>query len=100
MKKILAIFLVLVMLLSVALVSCNNKSGTSGTTGDDDDGGLVAGNKNNKDDEDEDLVPGFKDEEFVSASDDEFESEGYSIENVPEDEFDADYNDDYSEEDM
>ena len=53
-----------------------------------------------KDDEDEDLVPGFKDEEFVSASDDEFESEGYSIENVPEDEFDSDYSDDYSEEDM
>ena len=45
-------------------------------------------------------MPGFKDEEFVSASDDEFESEGYSIENVPEDEFDSDYSDDYSEEDM
>ncbi len=53
-----------------------------------------------KDDEDDDLIPGYKDEEFVSSSDDEFESEGFSIENVPEDEFEADYSDDYSEEDM
>ena len=53
-----------------------------------------------KDDEDDDLIPGFKDEEFVSASDDELESEGYFIEDVPEDAFDADYTDDYSEEDM
>ncbi|MBE6577786.1 MAG: hypothetical protein E7653_06580 [Ruminococcaceae bacterium] len=53
MKKILAIFLVLIMILSVALVSCkNDTAGTAGTTGDDDDGGLVA-NKNNKDDDDE-----------------------------------------------
>ena len=42
-----------------------------------------------KDDEDDDLIPGFKDEEFVSASDSELESEGYFIEDVPEDEFDA-----------
>jgi DNA-directed RNA polymerase subunit beta len=53
-----------------------------------------------KDDEDDDLAPNFRDEEFLPVSDDEFESEGYSIENVPEDEFDADYTDDYSEEDM
>ena len=53
-----------------------------------------------RDDEDDDLVPGFKDEVFISASDDEFESEGYSIEDVPEDEFESDYSEDYSEEDM
>ena len=40
-----------------------------------------------KDDEEDEMLPGMKDEEFVSyANDDEIVSEGYSIEDVPVDE--------------
>ena len=55
-----------------------------------------------KDDEEDDFIPEMKDE-FYAADDSELEAEGYSIEDVPEDELGADlglndYNDD--EEDM
>jgi hypothetical protein len=46
MKKILAIFLALITILSIALVSCTN-GGTTGNNGDDNgDDGLVAGDNN------------------------------------------------------
>ena len=51
-----------------------------------------------KDDDDDDFVPSFKDEIYAS-DDEELAAEGYSIENVPEDEFDAeDESDDYTDE--
>ena len=53
-----------------------------------------------KDDEDDDLIPAYKDEEFASASDEELETGGFFIEDAPEDAFDGDFTDDYSEEDM
>ena len=55
-----------------------------------------------KDDDEDEFVPDMKDE-FYTTDDSELEAEGYSIEDVPEDELGADldltdYNDD--EEDM
>ncbi len=41
-----------------------------------------------RDDEDDDLVPAYRDDEFYTASDEEIEAEGYTIEDVPEDELD------------
>ncbi len=57
-----------------------------------------------KDDDEDDFIPDMKDE-FYQADDGEIEAEGYSIEDVPEDELGADlndmnYNDDDNEEDM
>jgi DNA-directed RNA polymerase subunit beta len=55
-----------------------------------------------KDDDEDDFVPDMK-EEFYAADDSELENEGYSIEDVPEDELGADFGmNDYSddEEDM
>ena len=52
-----------------------------------------------KDDEDDDFIPDMKDEIYQS-DDSELEAEGYSIENIPEDEFDSDYSStDYSDDD-
>ncbi len=58
MKNTLAIFLALIMILSVSLVACNNNATTNGGNGggiedDDDDSGLVAGNKGDKNDEED-----------------------------------------------
>jgi hypothetical protein len=39
-----------------------------------------------EDDDDDDFVPGFKDEDTSYSSDDEIEAEGYSIEDIPDDE--------------
>ncbi len=51
-----------------------------------------------KDDDDDDFVPSFKDEIYAS-DDEELAAEGYSIENVPEDEFDMEEeSDDYTDE--
>ena len=55
-----------------------------------------------KDDDEDDFVPDMKDE-FYAADDSELEAEGYSIEDVPEDELGADlglndYNDDEEDE--
>ena len=54
-----------------------------------------------KDDDEDDFIPELKDE-LYQADDREIEAEGYSIEDVPEDEFGEDYDTDYdeSEEDM
>jgi DNA-directed RNA polymerase subunit beta len=57
-----------------------------------------------KDDDDDDFIPDMKDELYHS-DDSEIESEGFTIEDVPEDDFDMDFSDsdnDYSddEEDM
>ena len=53
-----------------------------------------------KDDDDDDFIPDMKDE-FYQSDDGEIEAEGYSIEDIPEDEFDADFggNDDYTDDD-
>ena len=52
-----------------------------------------------KDEDDDDFIPDLKDE-LYQADDSELEDRGFSIENVPEDEFGADFGaDDYSEED-
>ena len=52
-----------------------------------------------KDDDDDDFIPEMKDE-IYQADDSEIEAEGYSIENIPEDEFDSDYSSmDYSDDD-
>ena len=53
-----------------------------------------------KDDDDDDFIPDLKDE-FYQSDDNEIESEGYSIEDIPEDEFDADFggSDDYTDDD-
>ena len=52
-----------------------------------------------KDDDDDDFIPEMKDEIYQS-DDSEIEAEGYSIENIPEDEFDSDYSSmDYSDDD-
>ncbi len=51
-----------------------------------------------KDDDDDDFVPSFKDEIYAS-DDEELAAEGYSIENVPENEFDMEEeSDDYTDE--
>ena len=51
-----------------------------------------------KDDDEDDFIPEMRDE-FYAADDDEIEAEGFSIENVPEDEFGADIgNNDYDDE--
>ena len=53
-----------------------------------------------KDDDEDDFIPDMKDE-FYHSDDSEIEAEGFTIEDIPEDEFDAglnDYSDD--EEDM
>ena len=53
-----------------------------------------------KDDDEDDFIPDMKDE-FYQSDDSEIEAEGFTIEDIPEDEFDAglnDYSDD--EEDM
>ena len=53
-----------------------------------------------KDDDDDDFIPELKDE-LYQADDSELEAEGYSIENVPEDEYGADFGtDDYDEEEL
>ena len=55
-----------------------------------------------KDEDEDDFIPDMKDE-FYQSDDSEIEAEGYSIEDIPEDEFDADFGgDDYTddEEDM
>ena len=47
-------------------------------------------------DDDDDFIPDMKDE--IYASDDrEIEAEGFSIESVPEDEFDPDFSSDYDD---
>ena len=52
-----------------------------------------------KDEDDDDFIPELRDE-LYAADDDELADGGFSIENVPEDEFGADFGaDDYSEED-
>ena len=52
-----------------------------------------------KDDDDDDFIPEMKDEIYQS-DDSEIEAEGYSIENIPEDEYDSDYSSmDYSDDD-
>ena len=52
-----------------------------------------------KDDDDDDFIPDMKDE-FYQSDDSEIEAEGYSIEDIPEDEFDADFgSDDYTDDD-
>ena len=52
-----------------------------------------------KDEDEDDFIPELKDE-LYQADDDELAESGFSIENVPEDEFGADFGaDDYSEED-
>ena len=52
-----------------------------------------------KEDDDDDFIPEMKDEIYQS-DDSEIEAEGYSIENIPEDEFDSDYSSmDYSDDD-
>ena len=54
------------------------------------------------DDEDDDFVPAYREEdELYSSSEEELEADGYTIEDVPEDEFGADFNgsfDDYNDE--
>ena len=53
-----------------------------------------------KDEDDDDFIPELRDNEFYQADDDELADSGFSIENVPEDEFGADFGaDDYEEED-
>ena len=53
-----------------------------------------------KDEDEDDFIPALKNE-FYAADDDEIEAEGFTIEDVPEDEFDSDFSNDYSdEEDM
>ena len=55
-----------------------------------------------KDDDEDEFIPGVKDEMFESfTNDDEITAEGYTIEDIPEQD-DEDFNfdsDDYSEED-
>ncbi len=52
-----------------------------------------------KDEDDDDFIPELRDE-LYAADDEELADGGFSIENVPEDEFGADFGaDDYSEED-
>ena len=52
-----------------------------------------------KDEDDDDFIPELRDNEFYQADDDELADSGFSIENVPEDEFGADFGaDDYEEE--
>ena len=46
-----------------------------------------------KDDDEDDFIPEMRDE-FYAADDEEIEAEGFSIENVPEDELGADIGDD------
>ena len=52
-----------------------------------------------KEEDEDEFIPEIKDELYQS-SDSELEAEGYSIEDVPEDEFDADFNSYDEEEDM
>ena len=47
-------------------------------------------------DDDDDFIPDMKDEIYAS-DDSEIEAEGFSIEDVPEDEYDADYTSDYND---
>ena len=49
-----------------------------------------------KDDDEDEFIPELKDE-FYAADDSEIEAEGFSIEDVPEDQFDAGYADDYDD---
>ena len=51
------------------------------------------------DEDEDDFIPELKDE-FYTADDSEIEAEGFTIEDVPEDEFGADFGADYEEEDM
>ena len=52
-----------------------------------------------KEEDEDDFIPELKDE-FYTADDSEIEAEGFTIEDVPEDEFGADFGADYEEEDM
>ena len=52
-----------------------------------------------KEEDEDDFIPELKDE-FYQADDSEIEAEGFTIEDVPEDEFGADFGTDYEEEDM
>ena len=52
-----------------------------------------------KEEDEDDFIPELKDE-FYTADDSEIEAEGFTIEDVPEDEFGADFGADYDEEDM
>ena len=52
-----------------------------------------------KEEDEDDFIPELKDE-FYQADDSEIEAEGFTIEDVPEDEFGADFGADYEEEDM
>ena len=56
-----------------------------------------------RDDEDDD-IPTYQDDELYIASDEELEAEGYSVEDVPDDEYGTeagnDYYDDYDEEEV
>ena len=65
----------------------------------DEDGSIVE----LRDDEDDD-IPDYQDNEYFTGSDEELEAEGYSIEDIPEDEYGMDAGndsyDDYNEEDM
>jgi len=52
-----------------------------------------------KEEDEDDFIPELKDE-FYTADDSEIEAEGFTIEDVPEEEFGADFGTDYDEEDM
>jgi len=52
-----------------------------------------------KEEDEDDFIPELKDE-FYHADDSEIEAEGFTIEDVPEDELGADFGADYEEEDM
>ena len=52
-----------------------------------------------KEEDEDDFIPELK-EEFYHADDSEIEAEGFTIEDVPEDELGADFGADYEEEDM
>ena len=52
-----------------------------------------------KEEDEDDFIPELKDE-FYTADDSEIEAEGFTIEDVPEDELGADFGADYDEEDM
>ena len=52
-----------------------------------------------KEEDEDDFIPELKDE-FYQADDSEIEAEGFTIEDVPEEEFGADFGAAYEEEDM
>ena len=65
-----------------------------------DEDGLTVELRDDEDDE----IPDYQDNEYFTGTDEELEAEGYSIEDIPEDEYGLDAGsdsyDDYNEEDM